>query len=371
MVLPFLSKYLKEDLNFTYEQVGIVMVFFGLGSLVGAWLGGRLSDTLGFYKIMIFSLFTSGLLFFALQYVTTYVGMCVAMFVIMVIADMFRPAMFVSLRVYAQPENRTRALTLIRLAINLGFAAGPALGGLIIVGIGYKGLFWADGLTCILAILLFRLLVKEIKKKPEVHDDDVKTAKRVSVFKDVPYWIFLFSIFLTAVMFFQLFTTLPLYHKEAYNLTEFHTGLLMSFNGLLVFFLEMPFVGYFERKGIAKLKIVLWGTLLMALSFYILLINIAFGVLLISLVFLTFGEMFCFPFSNALAMGRAHKGHEGRYMAFYTMAFSAAHICGPIGAMSIISRWGYNANWVVMGTSGMLAVGCLLHVKKMNFKELH
>jgi predicted MFS family arabinose efflux permease len=61
------------------------------------------------------------------------------MFSIMTLADMFRPAMFVSLATYAKPENRTRALTLVRLAVNLGFAAGPALGGLIIMGMGYKG----------------------------------------------------------------------------------------------------------------------------------------------------------------------------------------------------------------------------------------
>jgi hypothetical protein len=39
------------------------------------------------------------------------------MFVIMTIADMFRPAMFVSLGTYAKPENRTRALTLVRRLI--------------------------------------------------------------------------------------------------------------------------------------------------------------------------------------------------------------------------------------------------------------
>jgi predicted MFS family arabinose efflux permease len=57
----------------------------------------------------------------------------------MTVADMFRPAMFVSLATYSKPENRTRSLTLVRLAVNLGFAAGPALGGLIIMNMGYGG----------------------------------------------------------------------------------------------------------------------------------------------------------------------------------------------------------------------------------------
>lgn len=89
MVLPFLSKYLKENLDFTYSQVGWIMVSFGIGSMLGSWLGGKLSDKIGFYKIMIFSLFTSGILFFVLQYVTTFWGLCFGMFAIMAIADMF------------------------------------------------------------------------------------------------------------------------------------------------------------------------------------------------------------------------------------------------------------------------------------------
>jgi predicted MFS family arabinose efflux permease len=67
MVLPFLSKYLHEDLHFSLSQVGTIMVFFGFGSMLGSWLGGKLSDIIGFYKIMIFSLLVSGLMFFGLQ----------------------------------------------------------------------------------------------------------------------------------------------------------------------------------------------------------------------------------------------------------------------------------------------------------------
>lgn len=64
MVLPFLSKYLREDLDFSYNQVKWILISFGLGSIVGSWLGGKLSDKIGFYKIMIFSLMTSGIAFF-------------------------------------------------------------------------------------------------------------------------------------------------------------------------------------------------------------------------------------------------------------------------------------------------------------------
>ena len=249
MVLPFLSKYLKEDLHFSYGEVGWIMVAFGMGSMLGSWLGGKLSDKIGFYKVMVFSLFSSGIFFFILQYITSFWGLCFGMFSIMTLADMFRPAMFVSLGAYAKPENRTRSLTLVRLAVNLGFAAGPALGGLIIMGMGYKGLFWVDGTSCIVAILIFAILVKE-KKKVSYQDPHATILTVASVFKDKIFWLFLYVSFVTAMIFFQLFTTLPLYHSEMFGLSEFQTGLLMTLNGLLIFALEMPIVSYFKRKKV-------------------------------------------------------------------------------------------------------------------------
>jgi predicted MFS family arabinose efflux permease len=360
MVLPFLSKYLKEDLQFSYAQVGWIMVAFGFGSMLGSWLGGKLSDKIGFYKIMVFSLFTSGILLFLVQYIRTFWGLCIGMFVIMTVADMFRPAMFVSLGTYAKPENRTRALTLVRLAVNLGFTAGPALGGLIIMNLGYSGLFWVDGSSCIVSILIFALLVKERKKPADLNTINSETEIPVSVFKDKIFWIFLFVCFATAMLFFQLFTTLPLYHNEKFGLTEFQSGLLLSLNGLLIFFLEMPIVSFSQRKDIQKLKIILWGCVLMSISFYLLLINTWAGILVISIIIITFGEMFIFPFSNSFALSRAPKGHEGRYMALFTMSFSLAHIASSKTGLELIGHFGYQTNWFVMGTLGILSVlGCI------------
>lgn len=365
MVLPFLSKYLKEDLNFSYSQVGWIMVSFGCGSILGSWLGGKLSDKIGFYKIMIFSLLTSGFAFFGLQFVTSFEGLLLAMFLIMTVADMFRPAMFVSLGAYAKPENRTRALTLVRLAINLGFAAGPALGGLLIMSVGYKGLFWVDGASCIIAILIFWIKVKEKKKSKLIDTEHPEEMLRLSVFKDRPFWIFLTGTLITGILFFQLFTTIPLYHKEQFNLSEFQTGLLLTLNGVLVFFLEMPIVSYIERHKINKLKVITYGCLAMAISIYLLLINHWAGILIIMMIFMTFAEMFAFPFSNSFAMSRAPKGHEGRYMAIFTMSYSLAHILSAKTGMEVIDIFSYQANWFFMGTLGIIGVLLFIWTMKL------
>ena len=357
MILPFLSKYLKEDLDFTYGEVGWVMVFFGIGSMIGSWLGGKLTDKIGFYKVMIWSLLISGFLFIGLQYVETFYGFCIAMLVIMSVADMFRPAMFVSLKTYSKPENRTRSLTLIRLAINLGFVVGPSVAGIIIISSGYSTLFWIDGVTCIISIVLFTYLVKEKKRPSDLIKDKVELLKAgAAVFRDKPYWIFLGISFLMGMIFFQLFTTMPLYHKEQFGLTEFHTGMLFFLNGLIIVVLEMPVVHLIEKRKMEETKLIYYSSILMGLSFVVLLYNAWVGILIVSMVVITVGEMIGFPYTNAFAMKRAKSGNEGRYMALYTMSFSLAHIVSPKLGLDIVAQFGYQANFVMISIFGFLAI---------------
>lgn len=365
MVLPFLSLYLTQDLNLTLSQVGWIMTSFGVGSLIGTWIGGKLTDKIGFYKVMFRSLLTTGFMFIALQYVHTFEGFLIGIFLTMTVADMFRPAMFVSLKAYSKPENQTRSLTLIRLAINLGFSFGPFLGGIIITTLSYSGLFWIDGITCIAAVFLMKFVLKErefdANKSKVVTEND---GEFKSVYQDKPYWIFLLVIFLMGFMFLQLFTTMPLYYKEVHSLSEVQIGLLMALNGFLIFLLEMPLIHYIESKLFNKMKIITWSLLMLALSFVILNVTIWVGILVVGMLLITVGEMLAFPFTNNFAMNRAPSGKEGRYLALYSMAFSFAHIFSAKTGMEIIDRFGFAVNWYFMGGLGLVAVALMFWLQK-------
>ncbi|WP_372792503.1 MDR family MFS transporter [Lutibacter sp.] len=363
MVLPFLSLYLTEDLNLTLSQVGWIMTSFGVGSLLGSWLGGKLTDKIGFYQVMFWSLLITGFLFIGLQYVSTFYGFAIGIFLTMTVADTFRPAMFVSLKAYSKPENQTRSLTLIRLAINLGFSFGPFLGGIIITSISYSGLFWVDGITCITAIILMKIVLKEKKFHTKKIEDSIESIVK-SIYKDKAYWIFLGVVFLMGFVFLQLFTTMPLYYKAVHKLTEVEIGLLMALNGFIIFLFEMPIIHYIEKKLFNKLKIITWSLLLFALSFLILNTSSWIGILIISMLFITFGEMLAFPFTNNFAMSRAPSGKEGRYLALYSMAFSTAHIFSAKTGMEVIDRFGFEANWYLMTGLGLLAVVLMLWLRR-------
>ena len=354
MVIPFLSLYLTENLDFTLKDVGWIMSAFGLGSVVGSWLGGRLTDKIGYYKVMVRSLISTGVLFIALQFLNTFASFCFGIFLVMLVADMFRPAMFVALSAYSKPENKTRSVTLIRLAINLGFSVGPAVGGIIITTLSYGGLFWVDGITCILAT---GLLIKVLHPKKARVLDTVKNENPSSAYHDKAFLIFLIAMVLFGIVFLQYFSTMPLYYKDIHQLTEFDIGILLGMNGFVIFLLEMPLIKWLETTNFTKSGLMVFGTILLGISILVLNLTSWTGVLIIGMLFMSLGEMITFPFSNAFALDRAKKGNQGEYMALYSIAFSIAHIFAHNAGMHMVDDLGFDNTWYIFT---MLAGLCVL-----------
>ncbi|WP_203256766.1 MDR family MFS transporter [Hyunsoonleella ulvae] len=353
MVIPFLSLYLTEDLHISESNVGTIMACFGLGSVVGSWLGGKLTDKIGYYKVMVRSLISTGVLFIGLQFLNTFYSLCLGIFLVMVVADMFRPAMFVALSAYSKPENKTRSVTLIRLAINLGFSAGPAVGGIIITAMGYAGLFWVDGITCILATIL---LVFVLNPKTSKEQDEIKVKNPKPAYQDKAFLLFLVAMFLFGFIFLQYFSTMPLYYRDRHALSKIEIGLLLGMNGFVIFLLEMPLITWLENKRWSKVSLILFGAFLTALSFLVLNLSSWTGVLVIGMLLMTIGEMIAFPFSNAFAYNRAKKGNQGEFMALYTISFSLSHIFSHKTGMEMIAHLDYDNTWYIIAGIGGICV---------------
>ncbi|WP_456459984.1 MFS transporter [Reichenbachiella sp.] len=366
MVVPFLSLYLTASLGYSLSQVGWVMTAFGVGSILGAWLGGKLTDLFGYYKVMLASLIGAGVVFIVVQYLNDFWYLAGGVFVLMLVADMFRPAMYVSIRAYSKPENNTRSVTLIRLAINLGFSFGPAMGGLIIATMTYGSLFWIDGVTCLVASILLYLLLNEKDGMP-ITDEKTNGQKSQSAYSDIPYLVFLAIVFLTAIVFLQMFATVPVYYKTIHLLTEGQIGLLLGMNGMLIFLFEMPLINWLENSRVSKATVLLIGTLILGLGFLVFNLSEWVGILVISMFFITLGEMLIFPFANSFAMERSQKGKAGEYMALFPIAFSAAHIIGPNIGMQLIETYGYGFTWNMTFVATAVGLGLCLYLKyKLN-----
>ncbi|HYO21204.1 MAG TPA: MFS transporter, partial [Flavisolibacter sp.] len=206
MVIPFLTVYLTTR-GFTLAEAGYVMAAFGSGSIVGSYLGGRLTDRFGPYHVQVFSLMLNGIMFIVLGQMQTLAQYAVYIFVLSSVGEAFRPANSVAIANYSNDDNRIRCYALNRLAINLGWSIGPAVGG-VLASYNYGLLFWADGLTCIAASGILWLFLSPTEQHAARKTDGVMQSQ-ASAYKDAAFLKGMFYLFLIALAFFQLFSVIP------------------------------------------------------------------------------------------------------------------------------------------------------------------
>lgn len=368
MVVPFLSKYLYEDLHFSYAQIGTIMLCFGLGSLFGTYLGGMLSKFISTHKIMVFSMFFSGLLLLGIQYCKDFYLICIVLFIFNAIADMFRPATTATLKDYVPKADRVRSFALLRTASNFGFLVSPVIAGVVITSVGYYLLFYIDGISSLTAILIFVLTVKEKKKIYKLKLYKYKEEK-YAFFKDKLLLIHCLITILTGFVFFQVFTILPLYYTDVLKLDTSFNSVILVFYGLLLFLFEISIVAYIKRKGIETLKTISYGLLFMAIGYLLLFFIPNHYFVFIAVGFISFGVMFSFPFTADFVLDRAFKKQEGKFLSYFQMSYAIASTISVKIGMFIIDEFGYQLNFFINMVVALIGFATSYLLIKMVNKE--
>jgi predicted MFS family arabinose efflux permease len=365
MVVPFMSIYTIQQLHFTIVQAGWIMAFFGAGAISGAFIGGKLTDKIGFYDIQVGALFIGGVLFLVLGYQRTFISVGIGTFILSICNESFRPANSTAIAHYSSDENKTRSYSLNRLATNLGWAFGGGVGGFL-ASFNYNLLFWVDGCTNIFAALLLLKLMprSKIRNTVKIVTDVVKSS---SAYKDHVYLIFILLSTLFATCFFQFFIMQPVFYKIQWHLSERYIGFLMALNGILIVLIEMVLIHKLEGKR-NPLTYISTGIIIAGISFVLLnLLPHNAWVAILIVVLITLGEILSMPFMNSFWISRTTNSNRGEYAALYSMSWSAAQIIAPTVGSQIIAHGGFNLLWWILGLVCLLTSVGYYILKKITY----
>ena len=361
MVIPFMSVYLTHELGFSKTQTGIVLTCYGLGALCGSNIGGYLSDSIGNFKVMAISLLGTGIAFICILFFKTFYFLSTWLFISAIFSSMFSPAAFSAVSMWGDPENKTRGYSLLRMAINLGIAIGPAVGGILAKTVGYNWLFILDGVTCLIAagVLFLLLSHRNIKFKQSKE----KVIVKESPYKDSILILFLLFNLINMIAFFQILFSVPVYFKEVVLMDEFLIGMFFTANGLLVFLFEMPLVYIIEQKN-KYFRPMIWGAILIGLSYASLSLfsNPIIAILMYTLL-VALGEVINFPLIPSLAMRRANEDNQGKYMGMVSMMFAMAFLFAPITGLPIVELIGFHLYWFLAAGCSIVSGMCLWLLK--------
>ena len=355
MVLPFISLYLTQERGLDVTTAGAVLSLYGLGSVIGSWVGGWASDRVGAERALVISLAGSGVLFLWLGFQRDFWAIAISVFLLSVVSESFRPACMTAMAQRAPADLRVRAFALLRLAANLGMGIGPALGGILAL-IDYQLLFVVDATTCWAAALLMTRLPRSTPEETE--KGEAAAGRERPPWRDGPFLALLVLVTCLAVSFFQIFSTLPVYFREVYGFREDTIGLLLGLNAGIIVVFEMVLVHWAERRD--RMTIVGIGALLVCLGFGLMPLGASAAFAALTVVVWTVGEMLALPMLNAVVADRAGPANRGRYMGLYNMAYSVAFIIAPAAGTWTYDHFGPSVLWVAVGGLGVpLLVGSL------------
>jgi len=360
MVVPFLTLYLIS-MGYSIPKAGFVFAFFGFGAFTGAFVGGKLTDKIGFYPVQIIALLGGGIMFFVLAQMQDYWLICLFTYLLAFINEAFRPANSTAIAFYSQLENRTRSYALNRLAINLGWAIGSGIGG-ILANINFSLLFYVDGITNIVAAILIWIFIKPVTFK-SASEKHFETARSLSPYRDKVYLLFILLTVLFASCFFQLFTNLSPYFFSELHFSKPLIGFLLSANGIIIAIVEMVLIYKLEGRR-KNLDYIFFGILMVGIAFLMLNIPRMSPILAFCMItMVTFGEIFSMPFMNSFWISRTQPANRGEYAALYSMAWSAAQTLGPLGGSQLAGHLGFKWLWF---SAGALSITVSLLIRRLS-----
>ncbi|TDQ11234.1 MFS transporter [Pedobacter metabolipauper] len=366
MAVPFMGLYVTQSLHRSQIDAGLIITLFGVGSILGSAIGGKLTDVIGFRPVQILSSAIGGVLFILFSTITHFPALCILSVVISFFSEAFRPANFTAVAHYAKKDTITRSYSLNRLAVNIGWSVGISLAG-IIASFNYKLLFVVEGGVSILVGLSIFLLLPKVTGFMKQAKENKQKIAILKPWQDAFYlqFILLTTLFITCA--FLMFRVVPVFFKEQWHIDELAIGIIIGINGAIIALFEMILINKIEKKRSPMFFIII-GAVFFAVSYLLLSAPVIFHVAtaVLTIVVFTIGEMFVLPFINTVVISRSNEHNRGLYAAGYTLSWSFAQVIGPMSGFYIAKELGYN--WLWIGLASLLLL-CAYGFSVLNKKH--
>lgn len=351
-VAVFLVLYLREK-GYSIAEAGLVVSLYGAGNVVAAAVGGLVADRLGRRNAIAISMFSSAATLLALSQADDIVLIGTLTLLAGLTGEMYRPAASALLADLVPAGQRLPAFALNRLAINLGFAAGPATAGLL-ADRSFTYLFVGDALTsAVFGVIALVALPEGVRTR---RGDERRGEAIRTIARDRAFLFFLLSSILGAFVYFQANATFPLHVKES-GLSNFDYGLLISLNGLAIVILELPFTSITQRfPTIPTLAV---GSVLVGLGFALNAWAETLVALALTVMVWTIGEIVYAPVAATYVADLAPEHLRGRYQGAWGLTWGVAFMLGPGIGAAMFAR-DADAFWLFCGLLGVISALLLL-----------
>jgi MFS family permease len=371
-VHPLLALILTQKIGLSKDIAGQYITILSLISAPSLILGGKLVDTIGRRKIIIISQSLGAIAIICCGLMKPSLIMVYIIMLSSILYSLSSPAYDAMLADLTNPENRKASYSLIYMGMNVGFAIGPVIGGILFKK--YLSLvFIGDGITTLLSLVLVMMYVKETIGKDkdailgEQREEEASVEGSVfSVLFSRPILLF-FSIimFCYSFAYSQWGFTLPLHLGQLYNGSgASYYGILAGVNGVIVIILT-PLISKVTHS-IKPISVIAIGGLFYAIAFGSFSFIRSFPLFLILVIIMTMGEIMVTINSSTFIANHTPASHRGRVSSILPLISGAGYAFGPMAMGKVITIYSIASGWVIIGALSFISAFAMFLLAKVD-----
>lgn len=370
--IPFVSIYFYSELGLSMTQIGL---FFGLMAIIRSifqLVGGEIADRIERRYLLVHTQIIRSFAFLGMAYAIYqdlgFWYVAGAMALNSVFGAMFHPAANAMVSDILPPEKRLDGYAITRSAGNLGWAAGPAIGGFL-AGHSYGFLFVMSAVITMISGIVFWVYMES----PNIirNNERFKFKDLIAIKNDpslAKHSILIFILYLVVA---QLIAPFSVYSVEMVGITESQLGWLYTLNGILVVSCQILITRLFaKRKYTVQLAI---GSFIYAFGYTVVGLISSFHLFILAIMVITTGEMIMSPPSLALTSKMAPEGRMGRYMGIFGFFVASGWSFGPMYGGFILDHFGHTPllAWGIISSLALVSGIGYIYLTKILPKELN
>lgn len=356
----FLSLYFVNELHINVALSGILISSYGLGTVFGGIVCGKLADKFSPTRISIISLSFKALVFFAF--------LQLKLFPLLLINQFFHGfstyGFKTSNNVWMLKQSKTgegerlKILNILYTFANLSIGVAAVMVS-ILSKYGYQYIFMVCGTLLLVAVVT---LILQDRRVPYVADSLMTPVEKERDQKVKPQrqkftlFIVLGCVLLVTLVISQLFATYNIYIEASFPALGINAvTILFVLNSVLIVFFQTPFVNCFQQRN--KILTMGIGALIFCMGMAMLSVADFFFIAVIACVVQTVGEMLFASMAPLVCyeLGAAKK--KGQALGVYQSTFACAIVVGPTLGGYIYHHFNGHVIWYL---SGLIGVVCFV-----------
>ncbi|MCD6426377.1 MAG: MFS transporter [Anaerolineales bacterium] len=370
LIFPFFALYITMKFQVGMTEVGLLFALFSVTDMIGNMIGGALTDFLGRKTMIIMGLVISAMTSLGMGFVQELEWFYVMGAISGLFATAAGPAHEAMLIDILPEKKRSEGFGVMRVAMNLSVAIGPAIGGFL-ASRSYLILFVADTITSLITALIVYLVIEE--SMPEEKESKVKKGFKDTfigygdVLKDRKFMMFVVISTIATLVYSQMYSTLSVFLRDVQGVPASGYGWLMTLNAGMVVLFQFMITRRISKRP--PMLILALGSLLYVIGFGMYGFVNVYLMFMLAMVIITIGEMVIIPVAQAYVGNAAPEDMRGRYSGVMGFSWMIPWMIGPLLAGLIMDNG--DPNWVWYGSAilGMIAALGFLWLRKRHDQD--